>query len=276
MFARGNVARAPELNETSDGSPKEYKNALYLAFAALKVFFGWFPRINHYFLGPGHSHDEQDAIWKIIKHAFYTSRTMTFAAFITLCRRAFAKTKPEVIAKFPVFDWDTWLRPWMAQLHQHSKWRVFQFTRSLTNPQAVVMKWKESESTPGDFHGSDEHPNGIELLMEIPPGLSTRVTPTSFDAADVTDITKCFQDLTAEERVYWEEIISEQALPDNELPAIPEDYFDFTKFSYEAWQATNPETFQHPVTIPTTLPTIHVDSTTGIFTYLFFLYLFLS
>ena len=53
---------SPELNETSDGSPKEYKNSAYLAFAALKIIIRWFERVNHFFLGPGHSHEEQDGI----------------------------------------------------------------------------------------------------------------------------------------------------------------------------------------------------------------------
>jgi hypothetical protein len=266
MLSCPNCPRSPELNETSDGSPKEYKNALYLAFAALKVLIGWFERTHHYFLGPGHSHDEQDSIWKSLKNGFYQSRVTTFPKFITCCQRSFSTAKPEIITQFAVFDWETWLRPWMRQLHQHSKWRAFEFAHSASDPNAVVMKWKESESEAGDFHGSPQYPNGIELLLEIPPGLPKRILPTNFSTQDVANIHKCFPELTPEERVYWDEVMNEEIFPESELAPIPVDYFQFNKFTYATWYADHPDSFQQPATMITTLPNINVDTTTGLLT----------
>jgi hypothetical protein len=265
MLSRPNCPRSPELNETSDGSPKEYKNALYLAFAALKVLIGWFECTHHYFLGPGHSHDEQDSIWKTLKNGFYQSRVTTFPKFVACCQRSFTTAKPEIITKFAVFDWETWLRPWMQLLSQHSKWRAFEFTRSSTNPAAVVMKWKESESDAGDFHGSPQYPNGIELLLEVPPGLPKRIHPANFNIRDVVDICKCFPELTAEEKIYWEEVENELAFPDSELSPVPEDYFDFNKFVYATWYEDHPDSFQQPATMSTSLHNIEVDSSSGLF-----------
>ena len=104
MFSVLDHSHAPELNETSDESPKKYKNTVYLAFAALKIITGWFERVNHFFLGPGHLHEEQDRIWHVLKNRFYQSCVGTFARFVTLCTQAFQTAKPEVITKFPVFD----------------------------------------------------------------------------------------------------------------------------------------------------------------------------
>jgi len=282
MFSIPDHPRAPELNETSDGSPKEYKNSVYLAFAALKIIIGWFERVNHFFLGPGHSHEEQDGIWHVLKNGFYQSRVGTFARFVTLCTQAFQTAKPEVITKFPVFDWETWLRPWMLAIHHHSKWRAFQFTRLPHNPNAVLMKWKECESTPGDFHGSASHPDGIELLLELPSGTPNRIISQYFRPHDIADIPKCFNDLNPDERMYWEEVLNESMLSDNTSPPVPDDYFDFDRLSYNTWHTAHPDTFQHPLTMPTTFPAIDVDETIGnffffsftIYIYIIFFYFF--
>ena len=67
MFERPDCPRAPELNETSDGSPKEYKNMIYMAFSCFKVLANWFEVVNHYVLPAGHSHDLQDQAWALLK-----------------------------------------------------------------------------------------------------------------------------------------------------------------------------------------------------------------
>ncbi len=71
MFNKFPSIRAPELNETSDGCPEEYHNAIYLAWSAFKVHIGWFTKVNHFFLSPRHSHDLQDQRWQLLKSAFY-------------------------------------------------------------------------------------------------------------------------------------------------------------------------------------------------------------
>jgi hypothetical protein len=71
IFSKPDCPRAPELNETFDSSLKEYKNTVYLAWACLKVMMNWFTRANHFYLMPGHSHDAQDQVWKVLKTGMY-------------------------------------------------------------------------------------------------------------------------------------------------------------------------------------------------------------
>lgn len=268
MFSDPKCPRAPELNETSDGSPKEYKNVLYMAFACLKVLIDWFHTVNHYFLPPGHSHDLQDQTWATLKKAFYSSRTVTWEQFLLLCQRAFSTMKPEVISKLFVFDWETWLRPWMRKLKNHSHWRAFQFTRSPTNHNSVLMKWKESESSEEPFHGSESHPDGVEILLEVPFGSPNPIKPEPLDINDFAEIHRCFSDLSPEQRMYWEELIAEAELPgtdnDNNNNIIPEDYFDFNKFTYNSWEEQHPYDFQHASQHEPVIPSIEVDEVTGI------------
>jgi len=261
MFNKPDCPRAPELNETSDGSPKEYKNILYLAFACFKILAGWFDTVNHYFLGPGHSHDAQDQVWKVLKSSFYSSRVMTFPAFTSLCQRSFSTQRPQVITDMLIFDWENWLGPWLVHLHNHSRWRAFQFTRSSTNPHSVVMKWKESESSSDQFHGSDEFPEGIELLFEIPFGRPQRIVHTDIDQTDIENIASCYPDMQPVERLYWEEVVNDAQLPETALASVPADYFDFQKFSYTAWHDDHPETYHAPISVQQNPRSIDVDET---------------
>ena len=81
MFSRSNCPRSPVLYETTDGSPKEYKNMINMCFAAFKVCTSMFKEVYLYFLPPGHSHDLQDQAWSNLKQAFYSSR-ITFGQIL--------------------------------------------------------------------------------------------------------------------------------------------------------------------------------------------------
>jgi hypothetical protein len=61
IFSKSDCLRIPELNETSDSSPKEYKNTVYLVWACLKVM-NWFTRANYFYLMSGYFHDAQDQV----------------------------------------------------------------------------------------------------------------------------------------------------------------------------------------------------------------------
>ena len=134
------------------------------------------------------------------------------------------------------------------------------------------MKWKECESTPGDFHGSVSHPDGIELLFELSSGTPNRIILQYFRLHDIADVPKCFNNLNPDKRMYWEEVLNESMLPNNTSPPVSDNYFDFDRLSYNTWHTTHPDTFQHPLTMSTTFPAIEVDKTIGNF---FFLSLFI-
>ncbi len=186
MFSTKPDIRAPELNETSDNGPAEYHNLIYLAWSAFKVRVGWFDIVNHFFLPPEHSYDLEDQRFKLLKTAFYCqAEVLTWNDFLKVCSTCLSSTPMEVITDILVFDWDNWLRPWCRKISHHKQWRAFQFSKHPTNPEIVIMKWKENESTPGPFHGTDAHPEGIELLLEIPPGKPTRILPKQIPVDDL-------------------------------------------------------------------------------------------
>jgi len=249
MLKQPNVPRAPVLYETSDGSPKEYKNMVNMCHACFKVLVGMFDEVNMIFLPPGHSHDLQDQAWKHLKRAFYSSRVITWNDLLTIMKRAFSSFQPEVITDIFIFDWKTWFQPWMTLIKNHASWRAFKFFKNPQKPHSVMMMWKENEFSNEAFHGSDEHPEGIELLLEMPPGTPARIYPSTFDMTKLEKVETTFPNMTPAEKIWWEEVLNIEGIPDYCNTPIPDDYFDFEKFKYSAWLEEHPYMFQTAETL---------------------------
>lgn len=111
MFTLSNCAQAPTLFETTDGSPKEYKNVVDLCSACFKVLTGMFEEVYLYFLPPGHSHDLQDQAWSHLKKGFYSSQSIVWNDLFNVAKRSFATFTPEVFTDIYVYDWKSWFAP---------------------------------------------------------------------------------------------------------------------------------------------------------------------
>ena len=181
-----------------------------------------------------------------------------------LCQQSFSTFKPEVIKDIFVFDWEVWFQPWMRALENHSHYRAFQFRRNPTNPTSVLMKYKMSESSTEEFHGSPTHPEGIEILLEMPPGFPNRILPTDIDVTRIPEIEATYKNLTGEQRMWWEELLETNTLPDTQIPTLPEEYKNYERFNYAIWEEQHPYQHQIPVAHNRVVPPIEVDEVTGI------------
>jgi hypothetical protein len=263
MFTLSNCAQAPTLFETTDGSPKEYKNVVNLCSACFKVLTGMFEEVYLYFLPPGHSHDLQDQAWSHLKKGFYSSRSIVWNDLLNVAKRSFATFTPEVFTDIYVYDWKSWFAPWHNAIKHHSKWRAFKVFKHSTNQNAVMLMWKENEFSNEDFHGSEEHPEGIELLLQLPPGQPAQILPKPLDLTILTEVHKTFVNMHPSEKVWWEEILQTGVIPGYCTSIPPVDYFDFPKLSYAKWQDQHPNSFQQPVQIGT-MHSIELDHDQGI------------
>ena len=264
MITQPGCPRAPVLYETSDGSPHEYKNVENLCSAAYKVLTNMFEEVYLYFLPPGHSHDLQDQAWRHLKRAFYSSRVITWNDLLRVLSGAFPTFKPEIIPDILIFDWKEYFRPWRNLISHHSKWRAFKFFKHPQHANTVMMMWKENEFSAEPFHGSNEHPDGIELLLQIPPGVPKRIFPAEIDMAKLDKILQTFPNFSPSERLWWEELLSSESVPNYENVAVPEDYFDHEKLSYRVWSERNPFVFQQAATLQAGLQQIVVDKDRGV------------
>ena len=104
--------------------------------------------------------------------------------------------------------------------------------------QAVYLKYKDYHS--GQSEWQPEEGDGILILDKIPQGCSPILPPfplgSKFDG-----VTKTFSSLKfpgAEE--WFRSVLDTGKLPNHEVP-IPDDFFDFKKFSYDKWKDTERE-----------------------------------
>lgn len=223
-----------------------------------------FDEVYLYMLPPGHSHDLQDQAWSNMKKAFYSSHCITWEDLLNILKRAFSTMVPEVVADIYVFDWKKWFRPWMQTISDHMRWRAFKISRHPTNAASVVLQWKENELSGENFHGSAEHPHGIELLLELPPGTPDRIFPSPLDLQRLKEIPSTFTNFSPAQITWWEEVLQQAEIPDYGTASVPEDYFDFAKLSYATWLTTHPQGFQLPETYQVPLRDIQVDEAVGI------------
>ena len=97
------------------------------------------------------------------------------------------------------------------------------------------MRWKDYWTTPGDFHGENNSPEGITVLSVIPPGHPAELPVSALDPSTV-EVRKAYPHLNDKNAEEWfEYILKNNKLPDHH-PTTPEDFFDFQKFKFHTWQ----------------------------------------
>jgi hypothetical protein len=107
----------------------------------------------------------------------------------------------DIITNIYVFDWKCWFLPWMREISNHSKWRAFRFYRNPTDENSVLMQWKENEYSNKPFHGTEEHPEGLELLLENPLGHPERLFPRPIDTTPLQEISTTFPVMIPAEQI---------------------------------------------------------------------------
>lgn len=167
MLNTPDVQRAPVCHFQADNAYKDAKNQYNLAFCSLLIQLDIFQEIYFSFLPPGHTHEFQDSEFSVVKRAYRQRRTSVLNDFLTLATNAFAKNnKHRITLEFLVFDWKKWLKPFIPSVTGHVGPHTFLFKReSQTSP--VLMTYKNWWTDQDSYHGSPEHPDGIEVTLHF-------------------------------------------------------------------------------------------------------------
>ena len=97
------------------------------------------------------------------------------------------------------------------------------------------MKTKEYWSTTDDFKGSEDMPDGIVMLQQLPPEAPTQLQPNPLHP-DMEDVCNTFPMIKDPEAINWlNYVLTNKKLPDHE-PTEPVDFFNFEDFTFEKWQ----------------------------------------
>jgi hypothetical protein len=129
MFKSGK-RRAPTLYLQADNCFKENKNKFVLAFCALLVLIGWFHDVYLSFLPKGHTHEDIDQLFSVLRKSMSREDYDMLAGLVNLVHRVYtAGKRPDCIIQPPLLDVKSWLRPFIRLFEGHSGPHAFHFAR---------------------------------------------------------------------------------------------------------------------------------------------------
>jgi len=129
--------RAPTLYLQADNCYKENKNRFVIFFCAFLIAIGWFDEIYMSFLPTGHTHEDIDRLFSYLRIVMNSAEFNTLMAIIKagMPKAYKSNVRPRNVLQPLLFDWKTWMSPFMTTFEGHSQPHVFQFRKSSTTPQ---------------------------------------------------------------------------------------------------------------------------------------------
>jgi hypothetical protein len=160
-----------------DNCARENKNRFLLAFCSLLLMWNLFTEITISFLPVGHTHEDIDQTFSIISRKYFHDIIKSYSDFGTMVVKALPGAHLLNVGK--VWDWKSWLLPFMLDLSGHSIPLVFHIHHSLDG-EVLIQSFTQHPIQ----HQRD---SGVELLKTIPPGAPIRLQPTPLENRVKTD-----------------------------------------------------------------------------------------
>lgn len=205
----GNVT--PKLILHMDNCYRENKNRYVFAFCVMLLFNGWYKEVNLFFLPPGHTHAENDALFVPIAKGKWTTNCHSPKHFVDYftpkCYRRYKQcTIPTLKEISFVYTWRNWLSPHMRDIQHHSSHRAFQFIKK---DNGIEMFYKNSTVDQNwiGYHTS----YGYQLLSSFPEGYPQILLPSLLENKDLKDIPSMYDFMDETNKHWWESFISNQS-----------------------------------------------------------------
>lgn len=145
----GNAVRAPVFYLQADNCYKENKNKSMMFFCSLLVKWDWFEEVFYSFLPKGHTHEDIDRLFSFLRIVLTRDEYSTLDRLISyIMPRAYnqfvkvygdVKMKPTAKVHPPIYDWKSWIEPYLPPIAHHTKPHVFHFKKSASNPEVCIF-----------------------------------------------------------------------------------------------------------------------------------------
>ena len=264
MLNNPDVQRAPVCHFQADNAYKDSKNKYNLALFSLLIQLDIFQEIYFSMLPPGHTHEFQDSEFSVVKRAYRSRRTSVLKDFLTLSSNAFAKNnKHRISLDVLVFDWKKWMKPFIPSVKGHVGPHSFMFKReSQTSP--VLMTYKNWWIDQDSFHGSEEQPDGLEviihfleiqshykshllflqMLLGIPSGNPARLEKLPILQSAYKGIQHTYDNLNQASKEWFTQLFESGTIPDFEDAPTPADYINFDKLKFSVSSSSSSDSVQ--------------------------------
>jgi hypothetical protein len=166
----------------ADNAAGEGKNRWILGFCALLILWGLFECVDLSFLPPGHTHEDVDQdfskisiFWSIdvfsmnqLEQLMHKYIPGIVHNFLTYYINNFLLLDLELKWQHTVYDWQSWLNPYLFKIEGHKAPYVFHFTRCTETGYVKMQSFAE--------HPIKPQPNAGEIILyRIPPGVPQRL-----------------------------------------------------------------------------------------------------
>jgi len=190
---RENGIITPKLQLHMDNCFRENKNRFVFAFCIMLIYNGWYLMIELFFLPPGHTHAENDALFVPLAKGKWTTNCHSPKHFIDhFVPKCYQRYKNQNIPKYRdityLYNWKNWLAPHIRNIQHHSQHRAFQFVKKNNE---VEMFYKNS---PLDANWIGYHTTyGFQLLTSYPNGFPLPLPPSILTNDELKDIPSMYE-----------------------------------------------------------------------------------
>jgi len=201
-----------------DNCYRENKNKFVFAFCCMLVHMKWFEDICLFFLPPGHTHAENDAMFVPIGKGKWTTNCHSppkFATeFIPHCYRRYRNAKqPDLQTIKYVYAFRDLFSPFIRNIQHHGSPRAFRFVMGNGN---VEMFYKSSPLDTTWIGYLDN--NGFQLMSSFPDSAPVPIRPRVLTNDELIDIPSMYPLMDQSSKIWWENFILDQSTiqPSNE------------------------------------------------------------
>jgi hypothetical protein len=206
---RENGSITPKLQLHMDNCFRENKNRFIFAFCIMLIYNGWFSVVEIFFLIPGHTHAENDALFVPLAKGKWRTNCHSPKHFIDFfVPKCYQRYKNQNIPTYRdityLYSWKNWLGPHLRQINHHSQHRAFQFVKKNDD---VEMFYKNSAF---DTDWIGYHTTyGYQLLSSYPTDFPLPLPPSVLTNEELKDIPSMFEFMDDSNKHWWETFISD-------------------------------------------------------------------
>ena len=139
-----------------------------MAFCVLLIEWRIFDVVTLSFLPLGHGHNDVDHKFSLVAKPFFDASVQHFEDFEKLCYQHVDNLQLEWVTE--VYDWVSWLTPYMHTFKGHKKPLAFHFQRDPGTEEVLIQAFAQFPINP--VAGT-----GDVILAQIPPNVPHRLQP---------------------------------------------------------------------------------------------------
>ncbi len=195
-----------------DNCYRENKNKFVFAFCCMLVHKKWFQEISLFFLPPGHTHAENDAMFVPLSKGKWLTNCHSppkFATeFVPHCYRRYKNIpQPDLENIKFVYGFKDLLSPYIRNIQHHGSPRAFCFVLVDDN---VEMFYKSSCLDPQWIGYLENH--GFQLMTSYPDAPPIPILPKVLTDEELSDITSMFPFMDPNSKIWWENFLVDQSI----------------------------------------------------------------